>query len=43
MSPLLAETIPGAELLTLERAGHEMPSCYEDEIVDRMMDLQNHG
>ena len=39
----LAETIPGAELLTLERAGHDMPDCYEDDIVNRMMELQHRG
>jgi pimeloyl-ACP methyl ester carboxylesterase len=36
----LAETIPGAELLTLDGAGHEMPQCYMDEIVGRMIALQ---
>ena len=37
----LAETIPGAELLTLEKAGHEIPRCFEDEIVEGMLALQN--
>lgn len=36
----LAETIPGAELMTLERAGHEMPHCYEDDMVSRMLTMQ---
>ena len=36
----LAQAIPGAELLTLEGAGHDMPSCYLDEIVNRMLALQ---
>ncbi|MEM7016646.1 MAG: alpha/beta hydrolase [Pseudomonadota bacterium] len=36
----IAETIPNAELLTLERAGHEMPKCYEQEMVSRMLALQ---
>lgn len=36
----LAEAIPGAELMTLDRAGHEMPQCYMDEIVARMIALQ---
>ena len=36
----LAKAIPDAELLTLERAGHDMPSCYVDEIVNRMIALQ---
>ena len=37
----LAETIPDAELLTLEKAGHEIPRCFEDQIVERMLDLQS--
>ncbi len=37
----LAETIPGAELLTLEGAGHEMPSCYIADIAARMIALQD--
>ena len=37
----LAETIPGAELLTLEGAGHDTPSCYIEEIAARMIALQN--
>ena len=36
----LAETIPGSELMTLDKAGHEMPRCYEDEMVARMLKLQ---
>ncbi len=35
----LAETIPGAKLLTLDRAGHEMPDMYVDEIVDSMIQI----
>ncbi len=35
----LAETIPGAKLLTLDRAGHEMPDMYVDEIVDAMIKI----
>ena len=37
----LAETIPGAELLTLEGAGHDMPDCYLDEMVARMVAMQD--
>ena len=37
----LAETIPGAELMTLEGAGHEMPDCYLDEMVRRMVAMQD--
>ncbi len=37
----LAETIPGAELLTLDRAGHELTNCYEDEIISRMLAIQD--
>ena len=37
----LAETIPGAEMLKLENAGHELPSCYDDEVVYRMLALQS--
>lgn len=33
----LAETIPGARLLTLEGAGHDMPDRYLDDIVSAMM------
>jgi len=36
----LAEVIPGSELMTLDKAGHEMPQCYEDELVERMLKLQ---
>ncbi len=36
----LAETIPAADLLTLERAGHNLPRVYEDTLVDRMLALQ---
>ena len=36
----LAETIPGAELLTLEKGGHDMPECYLDEMVAKMVALQ---
>ena len=37
----LAEAIPGAELMTLEGAGHEMPDCYLDEMVRRMVAMQD--
>jgi pimeloyl-ACP methyl ester carboxylesterase len=37
----LAETIPGARLLTLDRAGHEMPECYMDELIGAMLELQD--
>lgn len=37
----LAATIPEAELMTLDHAGHEIPACYEDEVVARMIALQN--
>ena len=37
----LAETIPGAELLTLHGTGHEMPMCVMDEMADRMVALQD--
>lgn len=37
----LAETIPGAELMTLEGAGHEMPDCYLDGMVKRMVAMQD--
>ena len=37
----LAETIPGAELMTLEGAGHEMPDCYLDEMATRMVAMQD--
>ena len=33
----LAETIPGAELLTLDGAGHDLPERYQDDIVAAMM------
>ncbi len=36
----LARTIPGAQLLTLPRAGHEIPRCHVEEITDRMLSLQ---
>jgi pimeloyl-ACP methyl ester carboxylesterase len=36
----LAETIAGAELMTMDKAGHEMPMCYMDEMVRRMISLQ---
>jgi len=36
----LVETIPGAHMLTLARAGHEIPRCYVTEITDRMLALQ---
>ena len=36
----LAETIPGAELLKLNGAGHELPGCYEDEVISAMLALQ---
>lgn len=32
----LAETIPGAALLTLERAGHDLPQVYMSELVARI-------
>ena len=35
----LAETIPGATLMTLDGAGHEMPDIYMDEMVDAMMEV----
>ena len=35
----LAETIPGAELLTLEGAGHELPQMYLSELVARIVAL----
>ena len=34
-----AETIPGAELLTLERAGHDLPQVYMSELVARIASL----
>ncbi len=37
----LAEVIPGSELMALDKAGHEMPRCFEDELIDRMIKLQN--
>ncbi len=37
----LAEAIPGAELMALEGAGHEMPNCYLDEMVLRMVAMQD--
>lgn len=36
----LVETIRGAQMLTLARAGHEIPRCYVMEITDRMLALQ---
>gem|GEM_PF-2180061 len=36
----LAQTIPGADLLTLDRAGHEIPRCYVEAITRRMLGLQ---
>ena len=36
----LAETIPGAELLTLERAGHDLPQVYMNELVARIASLE---
>lgn len=38
----LARTIPGAELLTLPDAGHEIPACYLAGITGRMLALQGH-
>ena len=35
----LAETIPGATLMTLEGAGHEMPDLYLDEMIDAMVEV----
>ena len=35
----LAETIPGATLMTLEGAGHEMPDIYLDEMIDAMIEV----
>ena len=37
----LAEAIPGAELMTMEGAGHDMPDCYLDEMAGRMAALQD--
>ena len=37
----LAEAIPGAELVALEGAGHEMPDCYLDQMVLRMVAMQD--
>ena len=37
----LAETIPGAELMTLQGAGHEMPDCHLEEMVERMVRVQD--
>lgn len=37
----LAETIPSAELMTMEGAGHEMPDCYLDEMVRRTVAMQD--
>ena len=37
----LAATIPNAALHTLEDAGHELPACYEDEVVARMLAIQH--
>jgi hypothetical protein len=31
---------PDAELLTLEKAGHDLPKGYEDDSVSRMLALQ---
>ncbi|MEM7366118.1 MAG: alpha/beta hydrolase [Pseudomonadota bacterium] len=36
----LAEAIPGAELLTLDRGGHDMPECYLDEMIAKMVALR---
>jgi pimeloyl-ACP methyl ester carboxylesterase len=36
----LVQTIRGAQLMTLARAGHEIPRCYVTEITDRMLALQ---
>lgn len=35
----LAETIPGATLMTLDGAGHEMPDLYLDEMIDAMIEV----
>ena len=35
----LAQTIPGAELLTLDKGGHDMPECYLDEMISKMQVL----
>ena len=35
----LAETIPGAELLTLDGAGHEMPDRYLEGMIDAMLEV----
>lgn len=35
----LADSIPGAELMTLDRAGHEMPDIYMDEMVAKIIAL----
>lgn len=32
--------LPDAELLTLEKAGHDLPKSYEDDSVSRMLALQ---
>ena len=37
----LAAAIPGAELMLLEGAGHEFPQCYTQEVVERIVALQN--
>ena len=37
----LAKTIPTAELMLMKDAGHEFPRCYINEMVERMVELQN--
>ena len=36
----LAQTIPGAQLFTMEGAGHQMPMMYMTELLDRMVALE---
>jgi pimeloyl-ACP methyl ester carboxylesterase len=35
----LADTIPGAQLFTMDRAGHDMPTIYLNELIDRIVAL----
>jgi len=36
------ETILDAELLTSENAGYEIPTCFENQIVERILHPQSH-
>jgi pimeloyl-ACP methyl ester carboxylesterase len=36
----IAEVIPGAELMALDRAGHEIPQCYLESVIGRIVAVQ---